>query len=623
MVTATKTGRPRGLRRSKAPKRWRKILSSIPGYDPFAQAEDCWFDEAAADHYIEFIETCCTHIEGALAGRPFLLETWQKAIVANLFGWHMLDFLDRPTRRYTRALIYVPRKNGKTPLVAAIHNALFFDECFEPEAGQINNLAAASREQATKLYRHISGQIANEAEMKKRCQRYATTKSITKPDESVTKVIPSDGNVAHGDNPYLQAIDELHTQPNDRLYEAMTSAMASANRVNQLLLMITTADVDRPSICNREYDYACRVRDNKGDRNKPGYDPRYLPVIYEAMHVDKHGRSVEDEDWTSEATWAKANPNLGVSVSLDYLRTACHRAQADPLQRSSFKRLSLNVRTGQLKCVIPMDAWDACESEIDWSLFAGRRAVGALDIGATRDFTAFTLAFPHDDGAIVTIPLKADGNNDGGAEGPWTADGREMIQILRASYTIRTYFWLPERPVKRDANMMDLIDAWTEQGFIRRTGGDVVDYDQVAADIVEICEPYSLEKIAVDQGFQGHHSTQDLQKQFGAEAIVPFRQGILSLAAPFRELVEMILAGQEPDSTGTHQCRLYHDGSPVMRWMVSNVTAEERGGLIKPSKDRSTEKIDGVTSATMAIGVGITLEPDKESVYEKRGIRSV
>jgi phage terminase large subunit-like protein len=151
----------------------------------------------------------------------------------------------------------------------------------------------------------------------------------------------------------------------------------------------------------------------------------------------------------------------------------------------------------------------------------------------------------------------------------------------------------------------------------------VVDYDQVVADIVGICSVYDVPKIAVDTGFQGHHSAQDLQKRMGEDGIVAFRQGVLSMAAPFRELLEMIRAGKAPDSQGTHQCRIYHDGNPVLRWMVSNVTAEERGGLIKPSKDRSSEKIDGVTAATMAIGVGITLEPTQPSVYETRGIRTL
>ncbi|NIQ93299.1 MAG: terminase large subunit, partial [Desulfuromonadales bacterium] len=294
-------------------------------------AEDCFFEPEAAEYYIEFIETCCTHIEGQLAGVPFLLEDWEKAIVANLFGWYRTDALGRIVRRYRKGFIYVPRKNGKTPLVAAIHNAVLFDSHCTPEAGQINNLAAASRDQASKLFRHIVGMIRNEPEMEKRCQIFATTRSVTKPDNSVTKVIPADENVAHGDNPHLQVVEELHAQPSPKLYEALVSAMSSANRLNGLLLLVTTADFSRPSICNTEYDYAVKVRDGIVS------DPSYLPVIYEAMHLDAEGRWVED-DWTREDTWYKANPNLGVSKSIDYMREACLRAKEDPAFENTFKR---------------------------------------------------------------------------------------------------------------------------------------------------------------------------------------------------------------------------------------------------------------------------------------------
>jgi phage terminase large subunit-like protein len=113
MAVATKTrGKTVARRRTLAPKRWRSILCDIPGYDPFRDADACWFDASTAEYYIEFIETCCTHIEGPLAGHPFLLERWEKAIVANLFGWMRKDSLGRTTRRYRRCLIYVPRKMG-------------------------------------------------------------------------------------------------------------------------------------------------------------------------------------------------------------------------------------------------------------------------------------------------------------------------------------------------------------------------------------------------------------------------------------------------------------------------------------------------------------------------------
>lgn len=588
MITATKQrGRPRNRRRTLAPKRWRSILCSIPGYDPFRDADGCWFDADTAEFYIDFIERCCTHIEGPLAGTPLLLERWEKAIVANVFGWYRKDSLGRTTRRYRRCLIYVPRKNGKTPLTAAIHNAIFF---LDKEPGQINNIAAASRDQASKLFRHIVGMITNEPEMAKRCQQYAATRCLTKPDNSVTKVIPADENVAHGDNPHFQAIDELHAQPDPRLYNALTSAMVSMNRLQPLLLMLTTADVDTPSVCNNEYNYACRVRDGLSDAS-------YLPVIYEAYHKDAEGRLVED-DWNCEETWYKANPNLGVSVSVEDLRLLYKRAKEDPIYENDFKRLHLNIRTQQAIRVLSTDAWDACRDAIDWSAFSGKRCWAALDIGAIRDFVDLIILFAAEQGEPVQIEYE----DLRGQKQFWT--------FLRRDYWLRHYCWLCESPISRDPRMEGQIAAWTRQGHIIRTPGNVVDYDQVGADIARLMRPYGLVQLAVDQGFQGMQITQDLQKMFGEQRVVAFRQGILSMAAPFRELMQLMMLK-----------RLHHDGDPVLRWMAGNVAAEQRGGLVKPSKDKSSEKIDGITALTMAIGIAMTAKVPGPSVYESRGIR--
>lgn len=586
MTTATKTTRP-------VTKAWRKLLTSLPGYDPFASAEGCWFNDSkddGAQHYIDFIEECCTHIEGDLAGEPFMLEDWEKAIVANLFGWYRYDFLNRVVRRYRKCLVYIPRKNGKTPFAAAIHNAVFF---VDDEPGQINNLAASSRDQATKLFRHIDGMIQNQERMSSRCQTYVTSRTITKSDYSVTKVIPGDDKVAHGDNPHFQAIDELHAQPNRKLYTALTSAMSSANRLQPLLLMLTTADFDRPSLCNDEYNYAVKVRDGIVD------DPAYLPVIYEAMHLNEAGRLVED-DWTSEETWYKANPNLGISKSIDYMRETCLRAREDVSAEADFKRLDLNIRTQQAQKVISMEAWDDCATETDWLAFSGKPCWAALDVGAIRDFVSLIILFGSEQGEVTQVKYE-------------DIHGQEKVSnFVRRDYWLRHFCWLPESPITRDPRMESQIAAWSKQGHIIRTPGNVVDYDQVGTDIARFIQPYGLQQFAIDQGFQGMQITQDLQKLFGEDTVVAFRQGILSLAAPFRELMQLVMAK-----------RLHHDGDPVLRWMANNVAAETRGGLTKPSKDKSTEKIDGITALTMAIGIAMTAKPTKVSRYETHGLRTL
>jgi phage terminase large subunit-like protein len=233
-----------------------------------------------------------------------------------------------------------------------------------------------------------------------------------------------------------------------------------------------------------------------------------------------------------------------------------------------------------------MDAWDAGVRTIDRSLFNGQTCYGGLDIGATSDFTAFVLLFPHDDAEPVEIKLDETDQNS------------PTQTIMRRSYSLVPIFWLPEQPVKRDAQLQHVISGWTRQGFIRKTSGNVVDYDEVLRDIIAITKPFNLAGIGFDRGFQGSQMGTNLMKHFG-ERVIQVPQGILTMNAPFREFLELLKLG-----------RLFHDGNPTMRWHVSNVAAEVRGGLMKPSKDRSSEKIDGVTAAVMALAVAASNPAD-------------
>lgn len=358
--------------------------------------------------------------------------------------------------------------------------------------------------------------------------------------------------------------------------DVLQTSMASANRKQPLLLFLTTADHDRPSICNEKHGYACRVRDGIIS------DPSFLPVIYETAN---------DADWTSETTWRKANPNLGVSVSLEYLRRECKKAQENPAYENTFRRLHLNQKTEQAERVIVMGQWDACCNSVDRALLAGRSFYAGLDIGATSDFTAFVMVFPHDDGKQVEVPVDWD-----------DPDGPKRT-IIRRNFTVLPHFWLPEMPPRRDPRMQSVIEGWRKEGLIRTTSGNVVDYDQVLDDIATIIEPYSLEKIGVDRGFQGSQMCNNLMKAYG-DRVKDQPQGILSMNAPFREFLELIIGK-----------RIFHDGNPVLRWMASNTAAETKGGLIKPSKDKSTEKIDGIVALVMALGLAIAEPPAPKLDY--------
>jgi phage terminase large subunit-like protein len=554
------------------------LFTLIPGYDPVAtRGPGEWFDPREAERRIQFIEGACTHIEGKLAGKRFLLERWEKAAIGCLFGWKRAD----GTRRYREFLLYVPRKNGKTPLAAAIEICCLM---MDGERGAQDLCAAGDKDQAVLLFRHCAGMVRGCRELNERLKVFdgIGQRAIHFPQmASGFRVIPADAEGAHGFSGSVALVDELHVQPKRDLVDVLRTGMSSANRRQPLLVLITTADFDRPSICNEIYDYACKVRDQIVT------DSAFLPIIYEADRED---------DWVNERVWEKANPNLDVSVSRNYLRRECKRAQEIVAYQNTFRRLHLNQRTNQDQRVIDMGQWDRCLKRIDLAAMAGRQCWGGLDIGATSDFTALALIFPEGQGEKTSMQVGED----------------KTIEFIRRSYTWAPIFWLPEEPVKRDSRMAAVIEGWRKEGHVLTTPGNCVDYGQVLRDIVRLTSGLSLIDIGVDRAFQGASMCQNLQQHFGESKVFAFAQGVLSMAAPWREMLELILTG-----------RMTIDSNPVLRWMASNVVEEDKGGgLKKPSKKKSPEKIDGIAAGVMALGRAMAggAMAGRRSVYEDRGI---
>lgn len=539
-----------------------KTLRLVPGYNPWDQKADSWLDHRAAQDAIDFFPECLKHVEGTVAGQPFVLEPWQQAVIGNLFGWKRRDSKGRIVRRYRELFLYVPRKNGKTPLCAGICLLVLF--CDGEPGAQIVS-AAGEREQAALLFRHAKGMVEQEPELKSRALVFGGRggaggfRSIVLKDDpaSVYKVISADGDSKHGGNLHLALIDELHVQPNRDLVDALTTSMASANRAQPLTVFITTADFDRESICNENYKRACNVRDNGGDPAKTGFDSALLPVIYEIT---------KDDDWRSPDVWRKANPNYGVSVSEDYLARECQKAQETPSFENTFRRLHLNQITQNAVRWLSLESWDECADEPDLSgpCFAG------LDLASTTDIAAFSLYFPE-------------------------------------SNSLSMRFWIPEENA-RQREKRDRVPylTWARQGLVKLTPGNVIDYDTIRNDINELGTKHDIREFAADRW----NATQIItQLQGDGFEVIAYGQGFKDMTAPTKELEKLVMAKS-----------IRHGGNPVLRWMASNVTVEtDAAGNLKPSKKKSTEKIDGIVAAIMALGRAM-LQPSLNSVYSSRGI---
>lgn len=535
MTVKAKRTRKRPGKRKPKPKTVREILKLIPGYDPFKTAGDCRLDTGRATAAIEFFPTFLTHVKGELARdqTPFALRPWQQAIIGNLFGWLRPD----GSRRYRKAFILVGRKNGKTPLGAGI--VLYTLFC-DGEPGAEIYSAAGEYKQAALVFEHARGMVDQNDELRDRCKIYRALKSIELGNSSY-RVISADADTKYGFNVHVAVVDELHVQPNADLINALVTATGA--RRQPLIIYLTTQDYDRESACNTEYDYACKVRDGIID------DLTYLPVIFEAG---------KDDDWTKLRTWRKANPNLDISISREYLREECERAKATPAYENIFKRLHLNIRTEQVSRWIPMEHWDACNETVDLDELAGRDCWAGMDLSSTQDITALVLAFPWSDGEFVLLP----------------------------------HFWIPaENAAEREKRDRVPYLAWERQGLVTLTEGNSIDYRFIRERIRQLGQQYAIQEIAFDP-YNATHLATELGEEDGFK-MIQFRQGILSMNEPSKQFFTLVIS---------HKLR--HGGNAVLRWMASNAAVKtDPSANIRPVKpeDKLANKVDGIIASIMAV----------------------
>jgi phage terminase large subunit-like protein len=531
------------------------------------------FDVRAAGRAIAFFGLLRLPCDGELDGKPFTLSPFQAFIIGSLFGWKGADDF----RRFRTAYIEQGKGSGKTPLAAGVG---LYGLVADDEAGAEIYSAATMREQAGILFRDARRMA--EASPALRSALDIDLHNIAYPrTDSFLRPVSSEHRGLDGKRPHMALIDEVHEHPNAMVVDKMR--LGTKGRRQALICEITNSGHDRHTVCWAHHEYSENIltgviADDSWFAYVCGLDA-CDKCRAEGQTQPKDGCR-DCDDWRDEKVWPKANPNLGVSITLKYLREVVHEALGMPTKEGIVKRLNFCLWTEGETRAIPMDCWDACAGPIDWESFRGRECWAGLDIGATSDFTALVLLFPHEDGETVSIPVDP------------AKPESERLTFVRRSFSLLPLFWMPERSLRRDERMRAVIEGWKRAGFVKETPGDVVDYDLVLLDLLAVSRRFSLRGIGFDRGFQGSQMGNNLMTHFGEEVVRVFPQGILSMNAPFREFLEL-----------TKLRRLHHDGNPVMRWMCFNTVAEARGGLIKPSKDRSPEKIDGVTAGVMGLGL--------------------
>lgn len=515
-----------------------------------------YIDIEKANRVQRFIEKHCTYSKGEWAGKPFKLLPWQwDNLIKPLFGTMNEDGL----RQYRTAYCEIPKKNGKSEIVAALGLYML---AADGEKGAEVYPAAADREQASIVYQAAAAMVRNDETLSANLKCLDSRKRIIyQKTNSFLQVLSSESYTKHGLNPSCVIIDEIHAHPNDELYNVLTAGTDYA-RSQQVVFIITTAGIyDINTIWWRLRTKAIQVRD--GIIN----DPRFLPVLYIA---DPEKDNPDDEE-----LWQRVNPSIGQIFTLDKIRQDFQEAKQDPISYQNFLRFRLNIPIKQVSRWLPMHDWDACGGVINDEDLIGRECYGGLDLSNRQDLTAFLLVFP-----------------------PFNNSDR---------WIIKAKFYCPEDTImQRSRSDRVPYHIWQQQGYITATPGNVIDYQYIEQDIRDAAEKYNLVELGYDPWGATELATR-LYNEYGIN-MVEVRQGSKTMSEPAKDLLAKVLRHE-----------LNHGNHPILRWNADNlVMVADANENIRPAKDKATDRIDGMVALINAWTRAIFA--DDASVYNERGV---
>ena len=449
--------------------------SSLPNIRP-----DDYFDAAAADHAVHFIETYCTHVKGH-DGR-FILENWQKHdIIRPLFGWRRAD----GRRKFRTCYIEVPRKNGKSSLTAAV--ALYMLTATGERGAEIIS-AAGDANQARIVFETATGMVAQSRSLHRACK---VTRYAIRCGAGIYKSISAEASTKHGFNCSGIIFDELHVCTRD-LWDVLTTSVGA--RKEPIIMALTTAGHDRTSICWEQHEYALAVRSGKID------DPSYLPVIYAADPED---------DWTAESTWRKANPGYGTICNEDYFRDQLIKAKQSPSHVNTFKRLNLNIWTTSEEAWIADEEFMACAGDFpDDDYLATLPCFGGLDLASTRDLCAFA----------------------------------QIWEESPERYYLRVHSWC-NAETSDNKKLAEGVDyhAFHQQGNLTITPGNITSYAHIEQYIRRQQETNDMHAVAFDRKFATYIVPSLMDAGVNMQ---PFGQGYYEMSYPTKQMEMAFLAGQ-------------------------------------------------------------------------------
>lgn len=497
------------------------------------------FDVDLANRYLDFFDLL-KHSKGELAGQPIHLELWQCFRIGSVFGW---VHKETGLRRYFESYHQVPRKNGKSTEAAGVGVELL---TIDGEAGAEVYSAATKKDQARIIFDEAKRMIQASSHIKKHVNIYQTNMSMPM-SNSKFEPLSSDANSLDGLNIHGGIIDELHAHKTRDVYDVLVTATGA--RKQPLIWIVTTAGFNTNGICYEKYEYSVKVL--KGVIE----DDRFFCYIAQADDGD---------DVFDENTWIKANPNLGVSCSIEDLRTKAKQAREIPAALTNFMVKHLNMWVNAETAWMNMQKYKECEEykankEFDINSLEGERCFCGVDLSATTDITSVNLEFPLPDGRYAWI----------------------------------NHCFLPEDGIlEKERRDKVPYTAWARDGYITLTPGPTIDYEWIQSYIMEMAKKYQIQEIDYDPWNSTQFANNLMNEGFEC---VEIRQGFKTLSEPIKDVEKLVL-----------EKRLITFNNPVLRFAISNaVPSLDPAGNIKLDKSKATKRIDpviaGITSHVRAM----------------------
>ena len=509
------------------------------------------FDRWHGDDVCDFIEKL-PHVEGEWGTSTIFLEPSQVFILSTVFGWRKQD----GRRRFTTVYIEMARKGAKSTLTAGV--SLYCLTC-EGETGSQIVIGATTGEQAGKVFNPARRMVASTPGLRSAFELEAFTRSIScGMNGGFIQPINAKGKTQDGWNLHVGVLDELHAHKDRSLFDVIKSAFGA--RKNPLLWIITTAGFDTNGVCYEQRSVATKMLDGAVELD------HLFAIIFT---LD------EGDDPFDERVWIKANPMLGVTPTLDKMRSDASDAKVSPHEEGNFKTKNLNLWLNAAGAWLNMAKWNACaDPTLDWEAFRGLDCWIGGDLADKDDITALVLAAFDERDRLIFKPM----------------------------------FWLPEAvlldPQHAEGRGPAPYRTWHKQGHLQLTPGDWVDHNAVEAQVEEWIEEYSIRRITFDQFAAAQAMASRLNENHGSgdEPLAEIlHKKASAVTDPAKELEARVKGGP---------ARLRHDGNPVMNWMASNVVvSRRRDETILPIKESqmSPNKIDGVDALINAIAPAVGL----------------